>query len=75
MSSKKKYNQWSEENMMEAIRKYKTGKYGLNEICTLYEIFRNQHSNDILILLMLEPIKVKKLWVAAVFLVLNWKNN
>lgn len=35
---KRRYNQWSEENMKEAIRKYKTGRYGLNEICRLYEI-------------------------------------
>lgn len=24
--------------MKEAIAKYKTGKYGLNEICTMYEV-------------------------------------
>lgn len=33
-----KYGQWSEANMKEAIRKYRTGKYGLNEICQMYNV-------------------------------------
>lgn len=35
---RKKYGQWTEGNMKEAIIKYKSGRYGLNEICRMYEI-------------------------------------
>lgn len=33
-----KYGQWSEADMKTAIQKYKTGKYGLNKLCKLYNI-------------------------------------
>ncbi|KAJ8964512.1 hypothetical protein NQ314_004801 [Rhamnusium bicolor] len=35
---KERGSQWSENEMKEAIRTYRTGRYGLNEVCRMYEI-------------------------------------
>lgn len=62
--------------MKEAIKKYKTDRYGLNELCRLYEISKStfkRHVNSTNI--RGSPIKTLKLWVAAMFLALSKKDD